>query len=104
MIHRTMPLGADGFASPESLRRRTRIRSPRRAAPEEPWPKPVIVCKEEVTMGQAIYEIIGTAGEWRVKHERKAANVYQTKESAFEAAEPAPWKIGVAMSGRSRRS
>ena len=55
-------------------------------------------------MGQAIYEIIGTAGEWRVKHERKAANVYQTKESAFEAAEPAPWKIGVAMSGRSRRS
>ena len=37
-------------------------------------------------MGLAIYEIIGTAGEWRVRHDGRAKNVYQTKESAFEAA------------------
>ena len=37
-------------------------------------------------MGQAIYEIIGSAGEWRVRHDGQAANVYETKESAFEAA------------------
>jgi len=37
-------------------------------------------------MGQAIYEIIGTAGEWRVRHDGRAENVYETKESAFEAA------------------
>jgi uncharacterized protein (DUF58 family) len=37
-------------------------------------------------MGQAIYEIVGTAGEWRVRHDGHAENVYQTKESAFEAA------------------
>ena len=37
-------------------------------------------------MGQAFYEIIGTAGEWRVQHDGQAPNVYQTKESAFEAA------------------
>jgi hypothetical protein len=37
-------------------------------------------------MGQAIYEIIGTAGEWRVRHDGHAENVYETKESAFEAA------------------
>ena len=37
-------------------------------------------------MGLASYEIVGGAGEWRVSHDGKAENVYQTKESAFEAA------------------
>jgi hypothetical protein len=37
-------------------------------------------------MGLASYEIIGSAGEWRVKHDGKAENVFETKESAFEAA------------------
>ena len=37
-------------------------------------------------MGLASYEIVGSAGEWRVSHDGKAENVYQTKESAFEAA------------------
>jgi hypothetical protein len=37
-------------------------------------------------MGIASYEIVGVAGEWRVSHDGLAANVYQTKESAFEAA------------------
>jgi hypothetical protein len=30
--------------------------------------------------------IVGTGGEWRVRHDGKAENVYQKKESAFEAA------------------
>ena len=37
-------------------------------------------------MGIASYEIIGKAGEWRISHDGKAENVYQTKELAFEAA------------------
>jgi hypothetical protein len=37
-------------------------------------------------VGLASYEIVGDAGEWRVSHDGKAENVYQTKESAFEAA------------------
>jgi hypothetical protein len=37
-------------------------------------------------MGFASYDIVGGAGEWRVRHDGKAENVYQTKESAFEAA------------------
>ncbi len=37
-------------------------------------------------MGLAAYDIVGSAGEWRVRHDGKAENVYQTKESAFEAA------------------
>jgi hypothetical protein len=37
-------------------------------------------------MGIAAYEIVGAAGEWRVSHDGKAENVYQTKEAAFEAA------------------
>jgi hypothetical protein len=37
-------------------------------------------------MGLASYEIIGSAGEWRVSHDGKAENVYETKEAAFEAA------------------
>ena len=40
-------------------------------------------------MGLASYEIVGGAGEWRVSHDGKAENVYETKESAFEAAEAA---------------
>jgi uncharacterized protein (DUF58 family) len=37
-------------------------------------------------MGVASYEIVGRAGEWRVSHDGKAENVYETRESAFEAA------------------
>ena len=37
-------------------------------------------------MGMASYEILGDAGEWRISQDGKAENVYQTKESAFEAA------------------
>jgi hypothetical protein len=37
-------------------------------------------------MGLASYEIIGTDAEWRVHHDGKAENVYETKEPAFEAA------------------
>ena len=31
-------------------------------------------------------QIIGSGGEWRISHDGKAENVYQTKEAAFEAA------------------
>jgi hypothetical protein len=37
-------------------------------------------------MGQAFYDITGKAGAWRVQHDGKAENVYETKEAAFEAA------------------
>jgi hypothetical protein len=37
-------------------------------------------------MGIASYEIIGSPGAWRVSHDGKAENVYETKEAAFEAA------------------
>jgi hypothetical protein len=37
-------------------------------------------------MGRASYEIIGAAGEWRVSHDGRADNVYETKEAACEAA------------------
>ena len=37
-------------------------------------------------MGLASCEIVGDAGEWRVRHDGKAENVYETKEAAFEAA------------------
>jgi hypothetical protein len=37
-------------------------------------------------MGMASYEIIGHDTEWRVRHDGKAENVYETKEAAFEAA------------------
>jgi hypothetical protein len=37
-------------------------------------------------MGLASYEIIGNPGAWRVSHDGRAENVYQTKEAAFEAA------------------
>jgi hypothetical protein len=38
------------------------------------------------TMGLAAYEIIGNDAEWRVRHDGKAENIYETKEAAFEAA------------------
>jgi hypothetical protein len=37
-------------------------------------------------MGLASYEIVGGEGAWRVNHDGKAENIYETKESAFEAA------------------
>jgi hypothetical protein len=37
-------------------------------------------------MGLAAYMIVGSAGEWRIRHDGKDENVYQTKESVFEAA------------------
>jgi hypothetical protein len=37
-------------------------------------------------MGLAIYDLIGEAGSWRVRHDGKSDNVYDTKEAAFEAA------------------
>jgi hypothetical protein len=37
-------------------------------------------------MGLAAYKIYGSAGEWRIEHDGKSQNVYQTRESAFEAA------------------
>jgi hypothetical protein len=37
-------------------------------------------------MGVASYEISGHGKEWRVRHDGKADNVHETKESAFEAA------------------
>jgi hypothetical protein len=37
-------------------------------------------------MGLAAYAIVGSAGEWRVRHDGSEDNVYQTKEAAFEAA------------------
>jgi hypothetical protein len=37
-------------------------------------------------MGLASYEVVGSEGEWRVRHDGSAENVYATKESAFEAA------------------
>jgi hypothetical protein len=37
-------------------------------------------------MGLAAYAIVGSGGEWRIRHDGKDENVYQTKESAFEAA------------------
>ena len=37
-------------------------------------------------MGLASYEIVGGEGAWRVNHDGKAENIYETKDSAFEAA------------------
>jgi hypothetical protein len=41
---------------------------------------------KEPAMGIAKYEIFGTEGSWRVRHDGKAENEYATKEAAFEAA------------------
>ena len=37
-------------------------------------------------MGLAAYAIVGSGDKWRIRHDGKDENVYQTKESAFEAA------------------
>jgi hypothetical protein len=39
--------------------------------------------EREDRMGLAVYEIFGQAGTWRVRHDGKAENVYETKEAAF---------------------
>jgi hypothetical protein len=41
---------------------------------------------EDWKMGLAAYGIFGKAGEWRIRHDGQAQNVYETKEAAFEAA------------------
>jgi hypothetical protein len=48
--------------------------------------KRLTLTKVETNMGIAAYAVIGSGGEWRIRHDGKAENVYQTKESAFEAA------------------
>jgi hypothetical protein len=47
---------------------------------------PFVLIERSLAMGLASYEIVGTGGEWRIRHDGSAENVYQTKESAFEAA------------------
>lgn len=37
-------------------------------------------------MGLAKYEIIGSQGNWQVRHDGQAPNTYVTKEAAFESA------------------
>jgi hypothetical protein len=37
-------------------------------------------------MGLASYEIVGHDAEWRVRHDGKAENVYETNGVAFEVA------------------
>jgi hypothetical protein len=37
-------------------------------------------------MGTASYQIIGEPGNWRVLHDDRMPNSYETKEAAFEAA------------------
>src|ERR1700730_13804934 len=37
-------------------------------------------------MAMASYEVVGSGGVWRVKHDGEPVGSYQTKESAFEAA------------------
>jgi uncharacterized protein (DUF58 family) len=37
-------------------------------------------------MGIATYDIIGSDTEWRIRHDGRTENVYETKEAAFEAA------------------
>jgi hypothetical protein len=37
-------------------------------------------------MGIASYEVVGTGGVWRVKHDGEPVGSYLTKEAAFEAA------------------
>jgi uncharacterized protein (DUF58 family) len=45
-----------------------------------------LVPKGSDVMGIATYDIIGSDAEWRVRHEGRTENVYETKEAAFEAA------------------
>lgn len=58
-------------------------------------------------MGLASYEISGNDAEWRVRHDGKAENIYETREAAFEAAVAAAslalrqgHEVGVAAAGR----
>jgi len=37
-------------------------------------------------MGIASYEVVGSGGVWRVKHDGEPVGSYQTKEGRFEAA------------------
>jgi hypothetical protein len=37
-------------------------------------------------MGIASYEIVGSGGIWRIKHDGEPIGSYETKEAAFEAA------------------
>jgi hypothetical protein len=37
-------------------------------------------------MGIASYEVVGSRGVWRVKHNGEPVGSYETKEAAFEAA------------------
>ena len=37
-------------------------------------------------MGIASYEVVGSGGIWRVKHDGEPIGRYHTKEAAFEAA------------------
>jgi hypothetical protein len=46
-------------------------------------------------MGQAFYDIAGTAGAWRVHHDSKAENVYETKEAALKPRSPPPRSLCV---------
>jgi hypothetical protein len=46
----------------------------------------VLLLTRSEMMGLAAYEIIGNDAEWRVRHDGKADNTYETKEAAFEAA------------------
>ena len=51
-------------------------------------------------MGIAKYEIFGTEGVWRIRHDGKAENEYATKEAAFEAAHEATLDAEIAFLGR----
>ena len=37
-------------------------------------------------MGIASYEVVGSRGVWRVKHDGEPVGSYESKEAAFEAA------------------
>lgn len=37
-------------------------------------------------MGIASYEVVGSGGMWRLKHDGEPIGRYQTKEAAFDAA------------------
>jgi hypothetical protein len=53
-------------------------------------------------MGPA-YAIVGSGGEWRIRHDGKNENIYQTKESAFEAAAAASLALSQRGSDQSTR-
>jgi len=47
---------------------------------------PKFIASSPYPVGVAACAIIGFGGEWRIRHDGKFENVYQTEESAFEAA------------------